>query len=527
LAPETLETRRAAAWLAIVTATCCGGCNSILNGWLDPTVLGNFRDEGGRSIRSVLTVEDSPWDIPGSSEPTREDLVPIVREYTISAGDVLAIQIEELLIQFVPWQAQVLVDELGDVTVPRLGRVRADGQTVRHFEDTLRRRLVADDILKSPEVLVSPISLLEASYSIFGVGVSAASGAPLRAGTFPIRRPDLRVLDAINQVGGLNEFVTEVYVFRQDVYDRPPQPPAPPAPPPETDAGRDADVNGAAPPPEAGHGERPQDEAAEGAPPDEADLIRDMMEQEQPQSFVTTSQPPESGQEQDEVRFEWDAEAGEFKVREGATAQERAALEAAVPQVPEFESLQSAVDWDRIAGVRNYRVIRIPAEALRSGDRDFNVIVRPKDVIRITSGEIGLYYVMGQVIRPGAYGFNAERVTLKSAIAAAGSLSGLAWPTNCSVYRRNGLREQMIQVDLDAIFAGKEDDFLIRRGDIINVGTSPLAPFLARLRAYTLPNPVSNLGYSFTYSRNFADIDSFSSQINPENVAPRFPGLFP
>ncbi len=502
-----------------IAAFGCGGCNSILNGWLDPTVLGNFRDEGGRSIRSVLTVEDSPWDIPGSSEPRREDLVPIIREYSISAGDILAIQIEELLTQFVPWQAQVLVDELGDVTIPRIGRVHADGQTVRQLEDALRRRLVGDGILREPEVLVSPIALHEASYSIFGIGVSASGDSPLRAGNFPIRRPDLRVLDAINQVGGLNEFVSEVYVFRQDVYDRPPDASAQQAPPSST--AKPAEDAGAVTPTEPSQGP-----AGSARPPvDDAELIREMMEQHEPESFVTTSEP--AMQDDGRPRFEWDAEAGEFRVREGDTPAEQAALDDAVPQVPGFEAMQSAVDWDRIAGVRDYRVIRIPAEALRSGDRDFNVVVRPKDVIRITSGEIGLYYVMGQINRPGAYSFNAEKVTLKSAVAAAGNLGGLAWPNNCTVYRRNGLREQMIQVNLDAIFAGKEEDFLIRRGDIINVGTSPLAPFLARLRAYTLPNPVSNLGYSFTYSRNFADIDSFSSQINPENRAPKFPGLFP
>ena len=72
------------------------------------------------------------------------------------------------------------------------------------------------------------------------------------------------------------------------------------------------------------------------------------------------------------------------------------------------------------------------------------------------------------------------------------------------MYRRLGRREQMIQVDLDRIFAGKDADFLVKRGDIINVGTHPLAPFLQRLRALTLPNPVSTLGYSFTYSRSFS-----------------------
>jgi len=86
----------------------------------------------------------------------------------------------------------------------------------------------------------------------------------------------------------------------------------------------------------------------------------------------------------------------------------------------------------------------------------------------------------------------------------------------------------MIQVDLDRIFTGQDPDFLVRRGDIINVGTHPFAPFLQRIRALTLPNPVNNVGYSFTYARNFADIDSFAAQRNPANVEPqRFPLIYP
>ena len=174
-----------------------------------------------------------------------------------------------------------------------------------------------------------------------------------------------------------------------------------------------------------------------------------------------------------------------------------------------------------------YRVIRIAADLLRDGDPEVNIVVRAGDVIRIVSGEIGVYYVMGQVNRVGPFAFNAEPITLKAAIAAAGGLSSLAWPDRCTVYRRIGQREQMIQVNLDRMFAGKEPDFYIKRGDIINVGTHPLAPFLQRLRAWTLPNPTSNVGYSYTYARNFADIDSFAARRNPHNEPDRFPALFP
>ena len=91
---------------------------------------------------------------------------------------------------------------------------------------------------------------------------------------------------------------------------------------------------------------------------------------------------------------------------------------------------------------------------------------------------------------------------------------------------KNSITKRMIQVNLDRIFAGKESDFLIKRGDIINVGTHPFAPFLQRIRAFTLPNPIANIGYGFTYTRNFADVDSFAIQPNPSQTDDRFLGLF-
>jgi len=192
-----------------------------------------------------------------------------------------------------------------------------------------------------------------------------------------------------------------------------------------------------------------------------------------------------------------------------------------------FDSASATVNWARVGGDSHFRIIRVPAEQLRSGDPDVDIFVRAGDVIRIVSGEIGVYYVMGQVNRVGPFAFNSEPITLKGAIASAGGLSGLAWPDRCTVYRRVGQREQMIQVNLDRIFAGTDQDFFIRRGDIINVGTHPFAPFLQRIRAWTLPNPVNNVGYSFTYARNFADIDSYAVRVNPHNVPDRFPNFFP
>src|SRR5690606_22437924 len=128
------------------------------------------------------------------------------------------------------------------------------------------------------------------------------------------------------------------------------------------------------------------------------------------------------------------------------------------------------IDWDRLAGEpQEARIIRIDAEALRNGDPRQNIVIRDGDTIRVVAGQVGEYYIMGQVFRPGAYSITGREITLKAAIAAAGNIAPLGWPDRCTIYRRIGDRESMHQVNLDAIFAGKEADVMIKDHDLILV----------------------------------------------------------
>ena len=117
----------------------------------------------------------------------------------------------ELTVQFAPWQSQLQVDEVGQINIPKIGRVTAAGLTTRELEEEIKRLLGESehDLLKDPEVIVQGMSLHEATYSVFGIGVSASTNAPLRAGTFPIRRPDLRVLEAIK--AGVNNYIVKPF----------------------------------------------------------------------------------------------------------------------------------------------------------------------------------------------------------------------------------------------------------------------------------------------------------------------------
>jgi hypothetical protein len=79
----------------------------------------------------------------------------------------------------------------------------------------------------------------------------------------------------------------------------------------------------------------------------------------------------------------------------------------------------------------------------------------------------------------------------------------------------------------------KDPDIKLRAGDVVNVGTHPLSPFMV-----TVANGFrTTYGFGFVYDRNFADIDSFGGQTNPKdrrrneqavrnaNLINTFPGL--
>ena len=188
-----------------------------------------------------------------------------------------------------------------------------------------------------------------------------------------------------------------------------------------------------------------------------------------------------------------------------------------------------SVDWEDLASEGQQRIIRIPADKLRRGDSNYNIVIRHQDWIRLDPGPVGIFYLSGEVNRPGVYSLNGEEVTLRQAIAAAGGLNMLAWPSRCEIIRRiDGDREEMTQWNLARIIEMKDPDLFLKPHDIVHVGTHAIAPLLATIRnsfRFTY-------GFGFVYDRNFADIDAVYGSGNPDarrraELAQRFPGLIP
>ena len=148
------------------------------------------------------------------------------------------------------------------------------------------------------------------------------------------------------------------------------------------------------------------------------------------------------------------------------------------------------------------RTIRVPVAALRNGALEYNIVIRPGDLILVPQPVAGLYYMGGHIARPGVYSVNAQKVTIKQAVIAAGMLDGLAIPQRTELYRRIGAaREALVRIDIDAIFSGTQPDLFLKPNDVIQVGTNILAPFIAALRGgFRI-----TYGFGFLYDRNFYD----------------------
>ena len=515
---------------------------SLYNSWLEPSAVGHFTREGTTEIRSSLSIQDSPLGIPGTTEPVPEDLEPVPEEYRIGPGDALIVRIMDLLARGTETPSQVLVDALGNIRLPVVGRLSAAGLTAAELEDEIADYLAQQDVLQDAQVIVEAMVRRGATFTVFG----AITGPNV----YPLPTPNFTLLEAVNMAGGLVETARDIYIFRQEKVgpDTTPETSVPPLEVPETES-RPAPVYLSS---AAGLGHPLAADWAEQAPArrvgdpqdpippeDDEEARRDMVEAIAPAG----SQPPPVGEgpsdsqpveEPPPVQSRWIFLNGKWieiqpEPQRPSSAPGEAPTGVVPEQVTELPRLPApTTDWAEIAQEERHRIIHVSADALRDGDPRQNIIVRSGDIIRLTTGQTGEYYMMGQINRPGAYSLTGRNVTLKVAIAAAGNLSTLAWPERCTVYRRLGDREEMVQVNVDRLFAGKDPDFYLKRDDLIVFGTHPGSLFLAVMRsAFRL-----TYGFGFVYDRNFADVDnirrSVAASVKAQQTAqPKFPGLFP
>jgi protein involved in polysaccharide export with SLBB domain len=463
------------------------------NGFLDPSQVGRFPVQSvPQNIQSVVSIMDEPLDIAAATEPTTADLEAVYKDYVLGPGDTVRTTIMELLGEGTESTFDRQVSESGFVSIPVLGSIQLGGMSAREAEVHIAD-LLQPEIIRDPRVSVVILDRRHQAFEMLGGFVAS--------GSYVIPRPSFRLLDAIAIARDIQPGIETIYVLRSYDYQEP----------------RAAQVQSAAIPPAAIVDEGVQAPAAAGLP-SEAELQGLMG-----LADGTAGQAPAAPRKPIYIEGQW--------VEVPATSSAPVATTGPAGEATDTAASVTTAEVDWAAAITEgsrQRILRIPVRDLMRGDPRFNVVIRPDDKVYAWIGPVGEFYVYGNVYRPGVFSLTGRRITVRQAIAAAGGLAPLAIPDRCELVRRyNDSQEEIIRLNLDAIFAGAQPDVVLKPNDTINVGTNALAPFMATIRnAFRM-----TYGFGFVYDRNFADIDSYSARENPETVnrvqrASRFGALF-
>jgi polysaccharide export outer membrane protein len=523
------------AWyLPVAAVLLMGGCN--ITSYFDPSKTGRFESTPTTipilDRIDVIEREPDPWS--NASAVTQDDLRPSDLTYRLSAGDVITVEIFELMVQGEVWTATRRIDASGTFRLPApLGDIRAAGLTTQEFQDEVTR-VVDERVMRSPIVNVLVEQGAAFSYTVYGAVAST--------GIYTLLRADHRLLDALAMAGGVALATQKVYVIRQvplsqDVIFEPARRPPPdtPAPREETPANiedliDELDEPSASPP---------------GTPPVDVDELTDEASEDPgghiaPGAMYQESGPPIDIDQLEPIRVPTRPETQPAPPVDRATKTTGAA--AAPPTVPptpapevtyiyvperdEWVPVRSEAPPEPVADdppeaappaqLFVERIIEIPYARLKQGDSAYNIVIRPKDRIYIAEPRNGVSYIDGEIARPGVYSLPLNgKITLSRLVAAAGGLGGLAIPERVDLTRIVAdNREATIRMNLGAIRRKTMPDLYLKPDDHIIIGTDfwalPLAVFRNGLRI--------TYGFGFLLDRNFGN-DVFGAP--PTNIGVR------
>ncbi len=173
-----------------------------------------------------------------------------------------------------------------------------------------------------------------------------------------------------------------------------------------------------------------------------------------------------------------------------------------------------------VEDILTQRVIEVPVGPLLQGAAQYNLVIRPGDVINVPGPEQGFVYAEGPGInRVGVYGLpQAGQLTIQRLVAAAGGLSEIAIPERVDITRRVGdKRQATVRLNLRAIYEGTQPDIVLKSDDLVNFGTNFWATPMAIIRnGFRM-----TYGFGFLLDRNFGS-DVFG--VPPESEARGFGG---
>ena len=510
--------------VCVVSLLLGGGCANPADWWktdstrfLSPDkVIAPVSGSPINPILSSIGPTDRPQDVlPNATFPREGDWSYTDEDYIIGPKDILDISIMDLLNDGQENMLRRQVSDSGYIDLPLLpDRIKAEGCTKDELTQVIINKY-RPDILRDPMISVTIVAQTQNTFSAFG--------AVLRPGPYNIVRKDMRLLEAMSLVGGVTQMnINYIYVIRPNpaakifvpgrgVQVGPTSRAVLPPEPREVPGGTGAPATSSAP--STGTSEEAQraldelQKALQGLVPGTTTKPATQGTTTPMPAMVAMSETDQAGGATNPASGpaaapaggpKWIYSGGKWVKAQGETA---AASEPQTKPAGEKDA-SDPFGWKKVDRSDMARVIAINLNQLRNGDPRMNIVIRNNDVIHVPSLEMGEFYIMGEVSRPGVYSLMGRQITVKMAVAAAGNLDGLAWPSNSLLIRRIGdNQEQSIPLNLESIFRGEDPDLFLKPNDMIAVGTEARAAFFAVIRnAFRM-----TYGFGFIYDRNFSD----------------------
>ena len=484
---------------AMMSAFCMNGCE--IDSFFNPSVTGYY--ESTPSSMPILSridvIERETGFTPDVTEPTAEDLVPNELVYRLAPGDVVRVEIYELVAANQTDVSVRVIDQAGSIRLPTLGDIQAAALTVDELQEDIIKRLTG--LISDPLVTVVLEDGRSFQFTIYG----AVAGT----GIYALTRPDFRIMDALSLAGGTASTTQKIMIIREVAIDE--------AVRPEYERGG-ASTTGTS----DGTGEEdlsdidalidalggdavsPSAMRQSDEPPVDVDDLKGVSVEDRPFAVPGTDRVRSaSSQEANSDAFVFDEDRQEW-VR--ISAEEVAELERSGGSIRPNTNRESVANIpEQRQSPYATRIIELDYQALARGDSNLNVVIRPGDRVFIDTPEIGVVYIDGEIIRPGVYQLPiAGKLTLSRLVAAAGGLNPIAIPERVDFTRKiSADREATLRVNLAAIRNRAEPDIFMRSDDHVHIGTNFFAAPLAVIRN----------GFRFTYGFGFLLDRNFGNDV--------------
>jgi len=522
------------------------GCE--VDSWFDPSRTGYF--ETTPTTMPILSrldvIEQQTASGMSIVPPSPEDLIPGELKYRLAPGDVVRIDVFELVTPGEIEREELMVDQTGNIRLKEVGDIVAAGLTLEEFQNELEAKV--GRLITNPVVQVSLARGQSFQFSI--------SGAVSETGVFTLERPDFRLTEAIALAGGTLPTTQRVKVIRAAPLDDTLRPVYPQRESPRNPNSGD----GTGQKPQQGgtnlddlinqldSGTKPSDapkpDATAPAPASAPTVAPTVAPTAAPTGDAPPADAPKPGESAEAPRSSPGsvAEYRRVLMQDDKPAvdiddlTETKADDANKPSSMGGYYFNEALGrWERGVSARGAearggrptpqaapsmyatRIIEVDYQRLITGDPNLNVVIRPGDQVYVEPPETGFLYIDGEVNRIGVYNLENTngRLTLSRFVSAAGGLAPTAIPNRVDLVRMLGNdREATIRIDLAAIRNRAEPDVYMQANDHVIIGTNFIATPLAVIRnGFRM-----TYGFGFLLDRNFGnDVFGPPPESNPFN----------